>query len=111
MYSTFKYFDKKGRRLSVFCRYVSPLEAEMFTLTCSHSDPFKKKTAREYYESYINGNKKGNPTIELVTIQPEEREIKCLLRYCRDKFYKKELEYVGELHGVEIYDEVLIKYN
>lgn len=90
-YSTFRYYDHKGRRLAVFCRYLNATEAEIFTLTCSKDDQFSRKYARTVYEAYLQGedlkHEFHKPSIELVTIQPERREIWTLLNFCRKRYY------------------------
>lgn len=89
--ATFTYYDQKGRRLAAFCRFINPTEAEIFTLTCSHEDQFNKKYARMVYGDYLAGRdplfEKHKPVIELITIQPEERELQTLLRFCHENYY------------------------
>lgn len=86
---TYNYYDDRGRRLAVFCRFVSPTEAEIFTLTCSRDDHFEKRIARAAYSQYIHTGKPlgCKPAIELVPIIPEERELQTLLRFCRTHYY------------------------
>lgn len=90
-YSTNRYYDQKGRRLAVFCRYLNANEAEIFTLTCSKDDQFSKKYARKVYESYLQGvdlkNEFHKPAIEIIGIEPERREIWTLLNFCRKNYY------------------------
>lgn len=94
-FCTFKYYDKEYRRLAVFCRYINPLEAELFTLTCSEQDQFDKAYARRVYEAYLNGDdlkfEFHKPVVELITIQPERREIWTLLNYCRERYYAEQI--------------------
>lgn len=106
-YCNFQYYDKKGRRLAVFCRYISPTEAEIFTLTCSIQDQFNRKYARQVYESYLVGGDKNfdfhKPLIELVLIQPEDGEVQTLLAYCRKNYYT--------LATAEITTDIPVLYN
>jgi hypothetical protein len=90
-YCTFKYYDKKGRRLAVFCRFISPTEAELFTLTCSEEDQFQRKYARQVYEAYLKGEDPKfefhKPLIEIIEIQPEQREVQTLIEYCESNYH------------------------
>jgi len=87
-FCTFAYYDSKGRRLSVFCRYISPTEAEITTITCSRADPFNKKYAHAQYQLLIDGQPTScKPVVTTVAIQPEEREMKTLIRFCRQNYY------------------------
>lgn len=88
MYNTYKYYDKKGRRLAVFCRFIDADTAELITFVCSKEDQFKKAFAIEQYNKYVDGLPlSSKPIVEKVEIQPEESEIKLLIRYCREKYY------------------------
>lgn len=88
---TFNYYDKKGRRLATFCRFLNATEAEIFTLTCSKEDQFNKKYARKVYEAYLAGVdvkfEFHKPTIELVIIKLEQGELQTLLEFCRENYY------------------------
>ncbi len=87
--STYGFYDYKGRRIAAFCRFIAPTEAEIFLLTCSKEDLFNKKFARTKYKEYIyfGVTTECTPEIEIVTILPEERELKTLFRYLRKNFY------------------------
>jgi hypothetical protein len=92
-YATFKYFDRKGRRLAAFARYRTYNEAELFVLTCSLEDNFSKKLARRVYEKYLTigltpeFTTEYKPLIELVEIKPEKGEVQTLLDYCNKNYY------------------------
>lgn len=105
-YNTYAYYDNKGRRLAVFCRYLDALTAEIFTITCSKDEPFKKAFARAEYDKYLKGEQlTTKPTIKLVSIEKEQREISTLLAYCRSNYYVK----VGI--PIEFVEEYLVKYS
>lgn len=98
IYATYNYYDMRGRRLAVFCRFVSATEAEIYTLTCSLEDQFVKSYARKIYENYLttgkstlpdNPDKEAKPTIELVTVEPEKGEIQTLVKYCDANYGKR----------------------
>ena len=56
LFSTFKFYDKKGRRLSIFCEkpeISSPHENNIWVITvipCRKQDEFNKKTGKSLYE-------------------------------------------------------------
>ena len=56
---TFKFYDSKERRLAVFCRELSDTSVEFFTLTCSKSEQFSKKFAKQKYDEFITTDKYG----------------------------------------------------
>lgn len=87
--TTYNFYDKKGRRLSAFCRFVAPTEAEIFILTCSLEDKFVKKTARAKYDEFIETGivDKAKPLILTVTIEPEQRELQTLIKYMRNNYF------------------------
>ncbi len=88
--TTYKYYDKKGRRLAVFCRYVSPTEAEIVTFTCSKEDKFVKKFAQKEYQAFINENYRElttKPVTVSVQIKSEQRELQTLINYCNEHYY------------------------
>ena len=89
--ATFQYYDKRGRRLACFCRFLSAEMAEIFVLTCSKDDQFNKKKARAAYDRFVaTGDTTGyKPAITLVVIPPEQRELQTLIYYCKDNFYFK----------------------
>lgn len=93
MYSTYKYYDQKGRRLSVFCRFLDDDTAEIYTLTCSKKDQFSKNFAVKSYKSYINnGVTKTRPLIKKIERKKNLKEISTLIDYCNDNYFKKRTE-------------------
>lgn len=88
---TYNFYDKQGRRLAVFCRFLDYKTAEIFTLTCSKDDQFSKEFARKTYYLYTTYDKipiDVHPKIVTIDIEPEERELKTLLRYCKDNYFR-----------------------
>lgn len=49
-YNTFKYYDKSGRRLAIFCQIENGI-MNITTFPCSKSDTFSKKRAWEIYQN------------------------------------------------------------
>lgn len=87
-FATYAFYDKKGRRLSVFCRFLNALEAEIVTITCSKSDQFSKKISRAMYAEYISGEPfTFKPTTKIVAIKLEEGEQTTLINYCQANYY------------------------
>jgi hypothetical protein len=107
LYATYQYYDEQGRRLAVFCRFLSPTEAEIFTLTCSKEDVFVKAYARAVYERYLKGEDMGRnkPRIDLVTIYPEQGELQTLLRFCKKNYFF----YVTSIETALIETEILVQ--
>lgn len=92
IYASYNWYDKKGRRLAVFCRYIDANTAEIFTLACSKVDQFSKKYSKQEYTDYLQfgATKNSKPTVYIVNISPVEiREIKFLQNYCKNNFYVK----------------------
>lgn len=91
---TFKFYDKKGRRLSAFARYISPVDYELFILTCSLKDRFVKKYAHNIYKQYIACDSiEGlniNPLILNIFLKPEERMSKSLIDVMTRLSYTKQ---------------------
>lgn len=102
--ATFRYYDRRGQRLGVFCRFINETEAEIYTLACSHDDQFNKNFARQVYIDYLKTGRsfyvldglpdsnhaievEAHPTITTVTVVPEEREVQTLIRYCKDNYF------------------------
>lgn len=88
MYNTNKFYDRKGRRLAVFCRFLDYNEAEIVIFTCSKADRFNKKFATEQYNKYLNAETlETKPEVVKLQIKAEERELKTMLNYCVDNLY------------------------
>lgn len=104
--SCYTFFDKKGRRLSAFCRFSSETEAEIYIITCSKADKFNKKFARKIYEDYLNGisTEKHTPIILKIAVLPEEGTLKTLLRYLSHNYYIQYYEYVPKPIYIKVED-------
>lgn len=48
---TYKFYDDRGRRLSIFCEQCNKEELKITVITCSENDEFKRKTGRSLYLS------------------------------------------------------------
>lgn len=86
---TFAFYDSKGRRLSVFAKFTTYNEVELFILTCSNSDHFAKKISYEHYEDYLaNATLKCKPSIVKISVEEPEKELQdILIKYCRENLY------------------------
>jgi len=88
--ATYAFYDRKGRRLACFCRFITPTQAEIFIITCSLKDQFSRRFARDQYNKYLNNQPlECHPEIKLVTIQAEDGEARTMFRYCQDNFLIK----------------------
>lgn len=87
--SCYTFYDNKGRRLAAFCRFKEPTEAEIFILSCSKSDNFSKKFARNKYEEYLTSGKLESikPIIFTKHVKPEQGSLNLLLEYLRSYYY------------------------
>jgi len=57
--TTYKFYDSRKRRLSIFARIKKELEngkleIEVFSILCSKKEVFRKKKARAIYHHYLN---------------------------------------------------------
>lgn len=93
-YATYRFYDRKGRRLAVFCRYLTATEGEITTFVCSKDDQFSKAFARRSYDVYVNdlpleeGEEVAKPHNTIINIPPEWGEIKSLINYCNANYYR-----------------------
>ena len=95
MYKTYKFYDKQGRRLSVFCRALNNQQAEIVSFACSKHDRFKKKFAVDEYIKYINGKETiVKPIINIITIEGGKNECLAMLDYCNKNYYYSIKQYV-----------------
>lgn len=91
----YKFYNKKGQRLSTFCRFVTENQAEIFLLPCSKNEQFSKQFARNLYALYLNGKNLVKDldiksySVILIDIVPEEGTLKTLLRYAYNNLYYK----------------------
>lgn len=51
--ATYKYYNLKGERLSIFGRELEG-KLEVVIISCSKSDVFKKSIGRDYYQAFID---------------------------------------------------------
>ncbi len=91
-YSTYKFYDGKLRRLSIFAR-SNGTQLEVFVLTCSKQDEFSKKLAREVYENYLNTGEttfdkmEYHPDIYILPINDNKPKWS-LIMHCREKYWR-----------------------
>jgi hypothetical protein len=85
----YQFYNKKGQRLSTFCRYINATTAEVYMMPCSKDDQFVKAEGRSYYEKYLAGEPHLSQKVELVDILPEEGTLTTLMRYASKNLYRK----------------------
>jgi len=114
-YSNFKCYDNKKRRIAIFCRKITPSKLEIFKLTCSKEDQFKKSEAYRVYNLWLKEatnvynqervsfsmgmyfNNEGKmqtlikdfrPKIKFLLIK-EDKPLWMFNQYCKNNFYHK----------------------
>lgn len=114
-YRTFRFYDEKGRRLSIFAvpsSFHMPLPDDdsvelgklvdgltIYVFTCSKKDTFSKKKARQLYEDYITTpeTELSHPEIYIIPIQDNKPKWSFLI-WCRENFFKL-LPYTFAIQG------------
>ena len=90
MYKAFCYYDKKGRRLSIFGE-KGGLNVLITVIPCSKNDIFKKSIAKELY------NRTGlslEVNCELFVIPIiDDKPRKSFIDWCELNYYKQKLEF------------------
>lgn len=89
----YRFYDKKGRRLALFCDFKDEVTAKLVIIPCSKADQFNKKEALAMYEDIIAGNEVPSAEIVELTILPEERTLKTLFRYAFNNLYELKERY------------------
>lgn len=99
-YVTYKFYDERGRRLSIFC--IPGYEAVMdgatipgkatklfiWVLPCSSKDNFSKAAARNIFEVHLE-NKDAKIGISSLQIDVEDGKPKySFLRWCEENYFK-----------------------
>jgi hypothetical protein len=106
---TFKYYDHKGRRLSIFANVkedylAGPYKLELTVITCSKKDAFCKKTAQQKYD-YIVGNIQttiADPKLEsnaqrfIVPIENGKPK-NTFIEFCNKTYYKQKVVFLDNL--------------
>lgn len=93
-YTTYKYYDQKGRRLSIFGRNLDN-KLVIDIITCSKKDEFSKKKGRELFNEYIELLSKNvdNPLpcypIQILVEIENEKPGYSFIKFCNNNFYKK----------------------
>lgn len=104
--TTYKYYDQKGRRLSIFGELTEDGKyLNMFVLACSTKDFFSKKYARVVYDAYKTGTITNeityHPYREVIKVESDEignlQPIFTFFKFCKNTYLCKEIY----LHGVE----------
>lgn len=98
IYSSFRHFDTKGRKVALF---GAPLEEgmEIFVLTCSRHDVFKKEFAWQVYEQWqktpykvaLHQKLYVHPRIEKVEGTKKHE----FLRWCDQHFFKEQYYWIA----------------
>lgn len=96
---TYRFFDNRKRRLSIFGEYNMELSGLVITVfTCSKQDVFCKKTARGLYKIFKNISKESPELLDLISLKPKVFILPCdekktklpFMEFCESNF-KKEL--------------------
>jgi hypothetical protein len=95
---TYKYYDKKGRRLAIFgvplAEYKTGVPTQntalkIIAIACSAKDTFSKKKAKELYKAYVTGNTKDvHPTVTILEGITDGNFKRAFMIYCNTHFQK-----------------------
>lgn len=84
----YRFYDKSGRRLALFCDFKDATTAQIYTLPCSKDELFKKSFAKEAYKKFLEtGVLEKSATLTEVEVKPEEGTLKTLFRYAYNNLY------------------------
>ncbi len=89
---TYKFYDEKGRRLSIFAEELKELEEnemEITVITCSKHDQFSRAEAKHLYAGYNWGKPYCNPQTFIVPIKDNKPKW-TFINWCRENYYHKE---------------------
>jgi hypothetical protein len=97
VYSSFQHYDIKGRRLSIFgTPFPDGSGMEIFILTCSKQDVFKKREGWRRYKqwrtslSLMNAHQLGfHPSLKKTTFTKKHK----FLFWCDNMFFKPKVHY------------------
>jgi hypothetical protein len=95
---TYKFFSKRGNRLSVFARNKDA-GVELVIFKCSKREAFNKSLARSLYIEYTMGNKelevingkelakyKVNPDVIQIALKADQNIQAAMMEYCNENF-------------------------
>lgn len=87
-YSTFKFYDDRERRLSIFGE-VAGDTLLITVITCSNKDIFSKKVGRALYENFTAGadNKEVHPQTFVTEIK-DSKPKQSFLQWCKENYYR-----------------------
>lgn len=109
-YSTFKFYDERGRRLSIFAQPEKRGSSQgskdilvIYVFTCSKQDVFSKKRGQEIFKDYLTGIQFGGrfkyemkPFKHILHIDTNPK--KTFIDWCRCH-YKSEKDMVAFIYG------------
>lgn len=107
---TYKFYDKDGRRLAIFGKFVpnhphggSPT-LHITVIPCSKKDQFSIKIARQMYDALDSGRIIGEvPVHSYYSVPAIDGSYKAeFLKFCNVNFFKKEIGTVDIVHGEDI---------
>jgi hypothetical protein len=99
---TFKFYDNKGRRLSIYADYKEgDNQLKFYVFTCSKKDRFVKAQADKLYDYYIGNIRtllavpewESNPQVFTVPVA-EGKYKNTFMRFCFDNYFRKGSTYV-----------------
>lgn len=112
-YVTYKFYDDKDRRLSIFGKYDEENKTMgIHVITCSKKDSFNKEFAREQYKlmtSDILSNFICKPEIYNIPVTNGKPKA-TFLDFCKSKYHRKrERQLRLDITGIEVEDMELVK--
>lgn len=92
---TYKFYDDKGRRMTIFGKKIDETHIEVTLIKCSRKDSFNKKEAREAINSIVTSGKgkiNGEPVHpSTVVIGPASVNWKKeFYKWCKENYFKRE---------------------
>lgn len=97
-YSTYKFYDERGRRLSIFATVMNEAQISVTIVTCAKGDKFSRKVGKALYEQWLEGTLRKSsdchPQIRLIAIK-DGKPKKTFLSWCRETYYTTETGYFG----------------
>jgi hypothetical protein len=93
MWVTYKFYDEKGRRLTIVGRVVVD-QLEIHVVTCSKHDEFSRKAVKTLVNRLSEGvdisDLKFHPVIHLIPIK-EDKPKWTFINWCRENFYHRQI--------------------
>ena len=86
MTKTYKFYDKRGRRLAIFGKQEGTTTMNVVVIPCSTTEKnFSKKRANELYENLLKGEKVAHEAYSVLIV--DNKPGQSLINWCRKNFY------------------------